>query len=76
MDDEIEMYADDTTIYTVGKSPDIVANNLNSILQSLTIWCQANLLTPHLGKTEYMLLGCSKFIGPLQEIRFAGGSIK
>ena len=32
MDDEIEMYADDTTIYTVGKSPDIAANNLNSIL--------------------------------------------
>ena len=55
MDDEIEMYADDTTIYTVGKSPDIVANNLNSILQSLTICCQANLLTPHLGKTEYCI---------------------
>jgi hypothetical protein len=76
VDDETEMYADDTTIYAVGKTPDIVANSLNSILHKLSIWCQDNLLTPHLGKTEYMLLGCSNFTGPFQDIRFAGGSIK
>ena len=39
-------------------------------------WCLDNLLTPHLGKTEYMFLECSKFIGPLQKIKFASASIK
>ena len=31
MNDEVEMYADDTTIYTVGKSLDIMPNNLNCV---------------------------------------------
>ena len=73
---KIEMYADDTTIYTAGPTPDIIANTLNRILQNLSNWCSKNLLTPHLGNTEYILLGCSEFIGPLQEIKFANGSIK
>ena len=71
----IEMYVDDTTIYAVGPIPHNIANTFNRILQNLSNWCSKNLLTPHLGKTEYMLLGCSKFIGPLQEIKFANGSI-
>jgi hypothetical protein len=60
------MYADDTTIYAVGQTPDIVANSLNSIPHKLSIWCQDNLVTPHLGKTEYMVLGCSNFTGPFK----------
>ena len=29
-----------------------------------------NGLSPHPGKTEYMLLGRGKFVGPLQDIKF------
>ena len=43
---EIEMYADDTTIYAI--TPDNVANTL----KKLSNWCIANLLTPHLGKWQ------------------------
>ena len=69
---DIEMFADDTTIYAMGQNPDIVANTLNNILKKLSIWCLKNSLTAHLGKTEYMLLGCPKFNGPFQEIGNAG----
>ena len=54
---------------------DFVANTLNNILKKLSIWCLKNSLTPHLGKTEYLLLGCPKFNGPFQEIRFGNATI-
>ena len=55
-DDEIHMYADDTTIYVAASSPDMVAVALNAILQKLYDWCCCNRLLPHPGKTEYMIL--------------------
>ena len=73
---DIEMFADDTTINAMGQNPDIVANTLNNILKKLSIWCLKNSLTPHLGKTEYVLLGCPKFKGPFQKIRFGNATIK
>ena len=73
---ELEMFADDTTIYVIGSSPDSVLNTLNTILQKLSVWCSENLLTVHSSKTEYMLLGCSRFIGPLQKIKLGDSNIK
>ena len=73
---DIEMFADDTTIYAIGQNPDIVANTLNNIFKKLSIWCLKRSLTAQLGKTEYMLLGCPKFNGPFQEIRFRNATIK
>lgn len=70
------MYADDTTIYVIGPDPDSVANTLNGILHKLSKWCLENLLTPHSGKTEYMLLGCARLIGPLQQIKLAESNIE
>ena len=69
-------FADDTTIYVIGSSPDSVASTLNTTLQKLSVWCSENLLTVHSGKTEYMLLGCSRFIGPLQKIKLGDSNIK
>ena len=61
---DIEMFADDTTIYAMGQNPDIVANTLNNILKKLSIWCLKNSSTPHLAN------------GPFQEIRFGNATIK
>jgi hypothetical protein len=73
---ELHMYADDTTIYVVAPSPDIVANMLNSVLGKLYHWCGRNLLTPHPGKTEYILLQRGSFTGPLQGVKLGDNNIR
>ena len=67
---EIHMYADDTTIYVIGPTPDAVTTKLNTILSKFHDWCCLNLLTPHPEKTEFLLLGSRTFVGPMQAIRF------
>ena len=42
--DEVYMYADDTTIYTTGKTTDEVAIALQAILDQLQTLCQVNRL--------------------------------
>lgn len=68
-DGELHMYADDSTIYVAAQNPDMVANVLNSVLRKLCHWCCHNSLTPHSGKTEYMLSQRGSFTGPLQGIK-------
>ena len=46
-DDEIHIYADDTTIYVAVSFPDMIAVVLNVILQKLYEWCCLNRLIPH-----------------------------
>ena len=67
---DIHMYADDTTIYVIGPTPDAVTTKLNTILSKVHDWCCLNLLTPHPEKTEFLLLGSRTFVGPMQAIRF------
>ena len=73
---KIHMYADDTTLYVAARTPDEVAITLNKILVKLYDWCCRNGLFPHPGKTGFMLLGCGKFVGPLQDIKLGDNSIK
>lgn len=58
------MYADDTTIYCIGRSVDEVAAALNQSLTELYAWCVRNKLTPHPKKSEYMLIHRGSFTGP------------
>ena len=51
-------------------SPDLVIMALNKILALLFEWCCRSLLTPHPGKTEFMLLSRSRFVGPLPGLKF------
>ena len=60
----VHMYADDTTIYCIGKSIDEVAAALNQSLTELYAWCVRNKLTPHPKKSECMLIHRGSFIGP------------
>ena len=75
-DGEIEMFADDTTIYVIGQTVDIVSLKLNEILSKFWVWCLNNALTPHPGKTEYMLMGGKSFVGPEQAIKLGNSIIK
>ena len=58
------MYADDTTIYCMGKGIDEVAAALNPSLIELYLWCLRNKLIPHPKKSEYMLIHRGSFTGP------------
>ena len=75
-DGEIEMFADDTTIYMIGHTVDIVSLKLNEILSKFWVWCLNNALTPHPGKTKYMLMRGKSFVGPEQAIKIGNSIIK
>jgi len=60
----VHMYADDTTIYCIGRSVDEVAAVLNQSLTELHVWCVRNKLTLHPTKSEYMLIHRGSFTGP------------
>ena len=74
-DSQIHMYADDTTIYVAAPTYDLTAMILNKILSKLYAWCCENRLTPHPGKTEFMLLSRRQFTGPKQAIKLGCHSI-
>ena len=72
----IHMFADDTTIYYIGKDVETIVDALNSILLKFYNWCQQNKLTVHAGKTEAMLISGTPFIGPMREIKFGESTIQ
>ena len=70
------MYADDTTLYCIGDTLDIVIAELNMALKQLELWCLRNLLVPHPKKCEGMLIYRGNFIGPLQTLSLMNHRIK
>ena len=66
-EDELEMYADDTTCF--GETVDQVVLKLNKTLSQVNIWCQRNGMTIHPTKTEAMLVKRGTFVGPLPSVR-------
>ncbi|PFX14301.1 Tyrosine kinase receptor Cad96Ca [Stylophora pistillata] len=46
------MYADDTTLFCIGDTVDIVIAELNAALKELELWCLRNQLLPHPKKCE------------------------
>ena len=50
---DVYMYANDTTIYTIGNTTDEVPIPLQVILDQLQTWCQKNRLIIHEGKCVY-----------------------
>ena len=70
------MFADDTTIYCIGKNVEEVTDKLNKASSKLYECCMRNQLTVHTGKTEAMILKANGFIGPLRPIMFGNAVIK
>ena len=50
------MYADDTTLYTIGSSIDQVISSLNVMMSQISKWSSLNELIIHPSKTEAMIL--------------------
>ena len=75
---DIFMYADDTMhpVCRIGPTHDLVCLALNKVLLALQNWCNSNLLTPHPGKTEYMILSRSNFTEPLRSIKLGNHCIR
>ena len=51
----IYMYADDTTIFCIGETPDLAIVKLNKALPEVYNWCLNNRLTPHPSNSEVIL---------------------
>ena len=62
------MYADDTTLFYIGPSVDVVCDALNRILGDVHNWCRNNKLNIHSGKSEVMVLNRNSFCGPLKPV--------
>lgn len=72
---DVFMYADDTTLYCVGKNFDQVCSQLNNILEQLLLWSTMNKLCIHPVKSEVMILSKTSFIGPVPPIHFGNNFI-
>ena len=72
----VYMYADDTTVYCIGKTIDEVSAALNQSLKELYAWCVNNWLTPHPKKSECMLIYKGSFTGPLPPIYLGGNNLE
>ena len=72
---DVFMYADDTTLYCVGKNFDQVCSQLNNILEQLLLWSTMNKLCIHPVKSEVMILSKTGFIGPVPPIHFGNNFI-
>ena len=62
---ETYLYADDTTIYCIAKTMDLLTNSLHDVLAELQEWCDRNSMVPHPEKCKAMIMQCkSTFTGP------------
>ena len=64
------MFADDTTLYYVGKDTKEVIDMMNEAVKELFHWCEKNQLTVHTGKTEAMIISHRDFTAPLRPVWF------
>ena len=62
------MYADDTTVYSIGENVDQAVAQLNKALEELYTWCLNNRLTPHPVKCGTFLVSRSSFVGPIAPV--------
>lgn len=56
---KVRMFADDTNISVSASNCKDIENSLNSDLEDIQLWLEANKLNLNLSKTEFMLLGSS-----------------
>ena len=51
-----DLYADDTTLYDIQNSLEIIEQNLQSALNQLHLWCKSNGMLLNSNKTKVMLV--------------------
>ena len=74
---ETYLYAQDTTIYCIAETMDLLTNSLNNVLAELQEWCDRNSMVPHPEKCKAMIMQRkSTFTGPIQALRLGNNIIK
>ena len=73
---DLHMFADDTTVFAIGRDSDMIISSLQCIVSQLHIWCTANRPIAHESKTEAMIISRSVFIGPLPAFRYGTKTIE
>lgn len=73
---ELYLFADDTTIYTLGENIDDIIPTLQSILDQVHTWCLSNRLVIHEFKSEAMIISNQTFVGPLPCLRYGNSLIE
>ena len=73
---DIYLYADDTTLFYIGRSVEEVFSALNKMVNNVLLWSKRNQLTIHPVKTEAMLIRTSQFVGPLPPPYFSSDFIR
>lgn len=53
---DLFMFADDTTIFTIGKNTDKIILTLQSVLDQVCSWCQSHRLIAHESKSEALII--------------------
>lgn len=56
----VQMFADDTLMYAMGRSPDEVVALLNEDLRNVKVWLRNNSIVTNYAKTKVMFLGEGK----------------
>ena len=75
-DANTELFADDSTIFTIGNTVDKVLIDLQNQLDLIAKYSRENSLTIHPEKCQILLLQKQKFIGPLPSLNINDKSIK
>lgn len=58
---DLYMYAENTTVYSIGPNVDLVMSSLNKTMEQVLMWSVRNQLTIHPIKTEAMIIRKTSF---------------
>ena len=74
------MYADETTVYTIGSNVDQVISSLDGLMAQISNFFGSSLnklfWTIYPSKTEAMIPRKQEFVGPTRPIHFSDGYVK
>ena len=69
MDSEVQLYADDTVIFTSGVTPEEAEHKLQPSLDVFSHWCHVNKLSINAGKTKLMVFGTRHKVKKAKKVR-------
>lgn len=72
----LELFADDTTLYIIGYNVDEVVDGLNWALSQILLWCRNSKLAIHAGESESMIISHRAFCGSLWPIKLGDKILK
>ena len=72
----LDLYADDSTLYTFGNTSHEIQNKLQFNSSIITDWCSKNNMSLHPNKTKCMLLGSQQKLKHMDELDIYINNVK